>query len=97
MLTLSRATTLALLVVIGQATSIANAQVYSDAPRYTRGNSFSLAFTALGCILTAAFTWYLARMNAKKLARQGSDEASAERHMTIEEIQDEHPDFFYYL
>lgn len=27
----------------------------------------------------------------------GPDEASAKRHMTIEEIQDEHPDFFYYL
>jgi hypothetical protein len=32
----------------------------------------------------------------KKLARQGSDEASAERRMTIKEIQDDHPDFFYY-
>jgi hypothetical protein len=63
--------------------------------RYTRGNSFSLAITGLGCTLAAAFTWYLARMNAEKLA--GSDEASAKRHMTIEDIEDEHPDFLYYL
>jgi hypothetical protein len=97
MLTFSTATTLALLVMIGQAMSNASAQVYSDAPYYTRGNSFSLAFMILGFILTAAFTWYLARMNAKKLAVQGSDEANDKRGMNIEEIQDEHPDFFYYL
>src|SRR5271170_7706945 len=34
-----RATTLAMLVMIGQAMSIASAQVYSDAPYYTRRNS----------------------------------------------------------
>jgi hypothetical protein len=28
---------------------------------------------------------------------KGSDAASAKRGMNIEEIQDEHPDFFYYL
>ena len=83
--------------MIGQAMSIASAQVYSDAPYYTRGNSFSLSFTILGAMLTGVFVWYLARMNAKKLADQGSDKASAKRGMNIEEIQDEHPDFFYYL
>lgn len=38
-LTFLRATTLAMLVMIGQAMSIASAQVYSDAPYYTRRNS----------------------------------------------------------
>ena len=94
---LFRATTLALLVMIGQAMSIASAQVYSDAPYYIRGNSFSLTFTVLGAILTGVFVWYLARKNAAKSANQRSDEAGAKRSMNIEEIQDEHPDFFYYL
>lgn len=86
-----------MLVMTGQAMSIASAQVYTDAPHYTRGNSFSLAFTALGLILMAVFMWYLARINAEKLANQGSEEVNAKRGMDIEEIQDEHPDFFYYL
>lgn len=86
-----------MLVMTGQAMSIASAHVYTDAPYYTRGNSFSLAFTVLGLILTAVFVWHLARINAEKLVNQGSDEANAKRGMDIEEIQDEHPDFFYYL
>jgi hypothetical protein len=86
-----------MILMLGQCTSIASAQVYSDAPRYNRGNGFSLGSMVVGFILTAVFMYYLSQLNAGKLARQDSEEAAAIRGKTIEEVQDNHPDFFYHL
>jgi hypothetical protein len=92
-----RATTLAIILMLGQCMSIASAQVYTDAPLYNRGNGFALSSMIVGFIITAVFMHYLSQINAKKLALQGSEEAAAIRGKTIEEVQDMHPDFFYYL
>lgn len=92
-----RATTLAIILMLGQCMSIASAQVYTDAPLYNRGNGFALSSMIVGFIITVIFMRYLSQLNAKKLALQGSEEAAAIRGKTIEEVQDMHPDFFYYL
>ena len=92
-----RATTLAIILILGQCMSIASAHVYADAPLYNRGNGFALGSMIVGFIITAAFMHYLSQLNAKKLALQNSEEAAAIRGKTIEDVQDMHPDFFYYL
>jgi hypothetical protein len=92
-----RATTLAIILMLGQCMSIASAQVYADSPLYNRGNGFSLSSMIVGFIITAVFIHYLSQLNAKKLSLQDSEEAAAIRGKTIEEVQDMHPDFFYYL
>jgi hypothetical protein len=86
-----------MILMLSQCMSIASAEVYSDAPLYNRGNGFSLGSMVVGFITTAIFMVYLGRLNRNKLARQGSQEAALTRGKTIEEIQDAHPDFFYYL
>ncbi len=86
-----------LILMLSQCVSIASSQVYSDAPVYNRGNGFSLGSMVIGAINAGIFMFYLARMNTQKKNDQDSDESAARRGMTIEEIQDDHPDFFYYL
>lgn len=83
--------------MLGQCFSIASSHAYSDAPYYTRGNSFILAFMVAGFLLTGVQVVILKRRNIVKVAAQGSPEAAAVRHLGIEEIQDAHPDFMYYL
>lgn len=83
--------------MVGQCFSIASTQNYSDPPYYSRGNGFALAWLIVGGILTGIFMWFLARKNAAKVLAQGSEDAAAKRGMSIEEIQDRHPDFMYYL
>lgn len=92
-----RATALAMIIMIGQSMGIASAKVYSDAPRCYRGNGFALGAMVVGIIVTAVFMIFLSKKNAMKVANQGSEEAIARRVLTIEEIQDDHPDFFYYI
>ena len=86
-----------MILMLGQCMSIASAQVYADAPLYNRGNGFSLGSMVVGFTITAIFMIYLGHLNKNKLARQDSEEAALTRGKTIEEIQDAHPDFFYYL
>ena len=83
--------------MVGQCFSIASTQNYSDPPYYSRGNGFALGLLVVGFILTGVFMWFLARKNAEKVAAQQSEDAAAKRGMSIEEIQDRHPDFMYYL
>ena len=92
-----RATILAMILMIGQLFSIASSENYSDPPYYYRGNGFALGFMVVGFILTGIFISFLHKKNVAKVAAQGSAEAAAKRSMTVEEIQDAHPDFMYFL
>jgi hypothetical protein len=83
--------------MLGQCFAVAGSQNYSDSPYYYRGNGFALGMMVAGFILTGLFMWFLMAKNAAKRAAQGSEEAAAKRGLTIEEIQDAHPDFMYYL
>jgi hypothetical protein len=86
-----------MIIMIGQALGIASAKIYSDAPRYYRGNGFALGGMVVGIISTGGLMILLTKKNVAKLANIGSEEAIARRVLTIEEIQDDHPDFFYYI
>lgn len=83
--------------MIGQVFSIASAENYSDPPKYYRGNGVTLGMMVIGLVLTGIFMWYLARRNRMKRQAQGTEAAAAARRLGIEEIQDDHPDFMYYL
>jgi hypothetical protein len=83
--------------MVGQSMEIASAKIYSDAPLYYRGNGFSLGGMVVGIIVTGALMVFLTTRNAMKLANQHLEEAITKRVLNIEEIQDDHPDFFYYI
>jgi hypothetical protein len=93
----SRAGILAMMNIFGQCFSIAGAEVYSDPPRYYRGNGFSLGAVAIGAMMAGALMFYLSKQNVRKLRNQNTDEARSLRLSSIEEIGDAHPDFMFYL
>ena len=86
-----------MILMLGQVLSIASAHNYSDPPNYYRGNGLTLGTMVLGFVLTGVFIKYLADKNKGKLQAQGTEAAAAARSLGIEEIQDAHPDFMYYL
>ena len=83
--------------MLGQTFSIASAENYSDGPKYYRGNALTLGMMVAGLAITAVSIWFLAQKNAAKVRARGSEDAAAARHLGIEEIEDNHPDFTYYL
>ena len=95
-LTFQRATILAMSLMLGQCFSIASSQAYSDPPYYTRGNSIALSAMVVGGFTSGLLSWVFMRCNAKKETAQYTHAAVALRHMSLEEIQDDHPDFRYY-
>lgn len=84
-------------MTFGQSMALAGSEVYSDAPYYYRGNGFALGAMVIGLINAVVLMAFLTRKNAAKRAAQNSDEAIARRQFSLEEIWDDHPDFFYYL
>ena len=92
-----RAGGLALINTFGQCFVIMGTEVYSDAPYYHRGNGFAFAFSVAGAIIAGVFILYLRWKNLQKKQNQGTAEAATMRASGIEEIMDDHPDFFYYL
>jgi len=92
-----RATITAITFMIAQCFSIASSHAYVDPPYYVPGNSFALAMMVMGFVLSGVQIRLLMRRNKAKVAAQGSVEAAAQRRLGVEEIQDEHPDFIYYL
>lgn len=84
-------------MTVGQSMALAGTEVYSDAPHYYRGSGFALGAMAIGLLTTVLLMIILARKNATKIAAKDSDEAIARRGLSLEEIWDDHPDFYYYL
>jgi hypothetical protein len=84
-------------MVVGQSMALAGTEVYSDPPHYYRGSGFALGAMVIGLLSTVLLMIFLARKNAAKVAAQDSDEAIARRGLGLEEIWDDHPDFYYYL
>lgn len=83
--------------MFGQCFSIASSHAYNGPPYYYAGNGFALGMMVLGFILSFIQIRLLMRRNEAKLAEQGSAEAAELRKLGVEEIQDRHPDFIYYL
>ncbi len=71
--------------------------IYKDPPRYYRGNGVALGAMVLGITVALTFRFYLGRKNAQKKRDQFTEVAQRKRLLSIEEVADKHPDFFYYL
>jgi len=84
-------------MTFGQCCAIGGTQAYSDAPLYRRGNSVALGTSLLGIIGAFGCRLYLQEQNKRKMAEQYSDQSAELRVLSIEDISDNHPDFFYQL
>lgn len=83
--------------MVAQCFVILATKIYSDPPHFHRGNGFSFAFSVTGFVVAGLFQLYLMKKNARKRECQNLPEANIRRTMSIEEIMDDHPDFFYFL
>ncbi|KAF2670439.1 putative pantothenate transporter [Microthyrium microscopicum] len=92
-----RASLYALTSMIGQVFAIASQKAYNGPPHYYAGHGFVLGMMVFGVIASGIQIRVLMWKNAKKLATQGSQEAKEKRALGVEEINEEHPDFMYYL
>ncbi|KIW34299.1 uncharacterized protein PV07_01086 [Cladophialophora immunda] len=91
-----RAAALGVLGTVGQCFSIIGTQVYSDPPRYYRGNGFAFGASVVGGIATIALFFDLRNENAKKRRDADTDFARSQRSLGIEDIGNQHPDFYYF-
>ncbi|RYP11172.1 hypothetical protein DL765_007859 [Monosporascus sp. GIB2] len=90
-----RASAAALINVFSQAVAIAGNKSYNDPPYYRKGLGASLGMVAMCGIVAGFLDWHLKRLNDKKRREQHTPEAEALRQMSIDEIGNKHPDFFF--
>lgn len=83
--------------IFGQCFSILGAAIYHDPPHYYKGNGVSLGAMVLGIIVSMTCRLYLHRKNMQKQRDQFTEEAQRTRSLGIEQVAEQHPDFFYYL
>ena len=84
-------------MIFGQSCAVAGTEAYSDGPRYRRGNGFAFGAVTVGIIVSGLLQLWLARQNSRKRREQYTEKAATLRPLGIEEIWDDHPDFFYQL
>ncbi|KAJ9643658.1 hypothetical protein H2204_001803 [Knufia peltigerae] len=92
-----RAASLAAINMVGQSFSIAGSMVFDSPPTYRKGKIFALSFALLGMLVAALLMGYLHVQNHKKRQNQHTPDARERRRMDLEEICEDHPDFFYWL
>ena len=97
LITALRAGTFALMQTVGQSLAIGGTEIYSDPPHYYRGNGFALGACVVGIIATIGLLFHLRAKNTYKLQNQNTEDAARARALGIEEVWDDHPDFFYVL
>lgn len=71
--------------------------VFDTPPAYTKGKIFALSFSVVGIVMAACLMVYLYSENAKKRRNQYGEKANEDRRLGLEEIFEQHPDFFYWL
>ncbi|KAH6658034.1 putative pantothenate transporter [Truncatella angustata] len=90
-----RASTAGLINVFAQLVAISSNFAYSDPPYYQQGLAISLAMVSMSGLVAGLQWLYLRRMNRKKAEQQYSAEANNKRSLSIDEIGNAHPDFFF--
>ncbi|KAH8201386.1 hypothetical protein TruAng_004469 [Truncatella angustata] len=90
-----RASTAGLINVFAQLVAISSNFAYSDPPYYRQGLAISLAMVSMSGLVAGLQWLYLRRMNRKKAEQQYSAEANNKRSLSIDEIGNAHPDFFF--
>jgi hypothetical protein len=83
------------MLMVAQVFSIVGTQVYSDPPHYYRGNGFALGATVLAGICVLLLYIDLKSQNSKKRRDTDSAAARALRPLGVEEVGNNHPDFYY--
>lgn len=83
--------------MVGQSFSIAGSMVFDSPPTYRKGKIFALSFALLGMLVATLLMGYLHVQNHKKRQNQHTPDARERRRMDLEEICEDHPDFFYWL
>ena len=94
---MTRAASLAVMNMFGQTFSVAASLVFDPPPTYIKGKIFALCCSGVGILLGCSLMLYLHLQNATKRREQLTPEAQEKRQMDLEDIFEEHPDFFYWL
>ncbi|KAK6221102.1 hypothetical protein LQW54_001675 [Pestalotiopsis sp. IQ-011] len=81
--------------VFSQLVAISANFAFGDPPYYRMGLGISLFMIAMSGVAAALQLGYLSLMNKVKRAEQHSELASRRRQLTIDEIGNAHPDFFF--
>lgn len=90
-----RASAGALINCIAQAVAIGVNQAYNDPPIYRKGNGTALGLVSLAALLAASLVFALRWENKKKRDQQNTEEAARLRLLSIDEIGNKHPDYFF--
>ncbi|KAI1855203.1 hypothetical protein JX265_006655 [Neoarthrinium moseri] len=89
-----RASTAGLINIVSQLVAITSNFAFDEAP-YRMGLTISLALICMSGVSAGGQWAYFKFMNKKKLQQQHSAHAARTRLMSIDEIGNAHPDFFY--
>lgn len=90
-----RGSALALINIVAHLASLGAQQAFVDPPLYHRGETVALAVVVFTAALTVVLMFYFRWLNAKKRREQHSEKADKLRPLSIDEIGNKHPDFFF--
>ncbi|KAK9420502.1 putative Pantothenate transporter [Seiridium unicorne] len=90
-----RASTAGLVNIFSQLVAITSNFAFNSPPYYREGLSISLGMICMSGLAAGSLWIYLRFMNKKKAAQQHLEAASRTRDLSIDEIGNNHPDFFF--
>ena len=83
--------------MVAQCFSIAATQIYSDPPTYYRGNGFALGSAMVGFCTCVVLVLRLQHLNRQKKGAAESDANNRLRSLSVEQLGNDHPDFYYFI
>lgn len=92
-----RGSALAIINIVAHLISLGGQQAFVDPPLYHQGETVALAVVLVTAGLTCVLMLYFRMMNAKKRREQHSEKAEELRALSIDQIGNKHPDFFFSL
>ncbi|PVH92544.1 MFS general substrate transporter [Periconia macrospinosa] len=90
-----RGSALSMINIMAHLIALGGQQAFIDPPLYRRGETVSVVVVLVTAGLTVVLLLYFRRMNAKKRREQYSEQAEKWRGLSIDEIGNRHPDFFF--
>ncbi|KUL83815.1 hypothetical protein ZTR_06622 [Talaromyces verruculosus] len=90
-----RASAVGLINIVSNLVALGGQQAWTDPPLYHRGETVALAVVSFSAALTAVLMLYFRWVNARKRREQSSEKADQLRALSLDEIGNKHPDFFF--